>query len=125
MERCLGPVSGMHRTRAGARLATLPHAARVTRGPHCGFPAGCLFEVLGLLVGAGGVVHVCGQVAGRVAARIASGELRPGARLPAERDLAAEYGGSADTVRRAVAVLRERGLIVALTGRGSYVAECR
>jgi hypothetical protein len=49
------------------------------------------------------------------------GFLRPGARLPAERDLAAEYGVSADTVRRAIAVLRERALIVTLTGRGSYV----
>jgi len=70
-------------------------------------------------------VHVYVQVADHIAARIASGDLRPGARLPAERDLAAEYGVSTDTVRRAVAVLRERGLIVTLTGRGSYVAESR
>src|SRR6266566_6120676 len=33
MKRCLGPVSGMHRTRAEARLATLPNAARDTHGP--------------------------------------------------------------------------------------------
>ena len=35
-------------------------------------------------------VHVYVQVADHIAARIASGDLRPGARLPAERDLAAE-----------------------------------
>jgi GntR family transcriptional regulator len=68
-------------------------------------------------------VHVYVQLADHIAARIAAGDLQPGARLPAERDLAAEYGVSTDTVRRAVAVLRERALIVTLTGRGSYVNE--
>ena len=68
-------------------------------------------------------IHVYVQVANHIAGRIATGDLAPGARLPAERDLAAEYGVSADTVRRAVAVLRERALVVTLTGRGSYVAE--
>ena len=33
MKRCLGPVSGMRQTRTGARLATLPNAARDTHGP--------------------------------------------------------------------------------------------
>jgi len=32
------------------------------------------------------------QVADHIAARIASGDVAPGARLPAERDLATEYG---------------------------------
>ena len=68
-------------------------------------------------------MHVYVQLADHIAGRIAAGDLRPGARLPAERDLAAEYGVSADTVRRAVVVLRERALVVTLTGRGSYVAE--
>ena len=68
-------------------------------------------------------VHIYVQLADHIAGRIAGGDLRPGARLPAERDLAAEYGVSIDTVRRAVVMLRDRGLIVTLTGRGSYVAE--
>jgi DNA-binding GntR family transcriptional regulator len=68
-------------------------------------------------------VHVYVQLADHIAGRIAAENLRPGARLPAERDLAAEYGVSADTVRRAVVVLCERRLIVTLTGRGSFVAE--
>lgn len=62
-------------------------------------------------------------VADHIAARIAAGDLSPGARLPAERDLAAEYGVAYMTVRRASAVLRERGLIVTVHGRGTYVAE--
>lgn len=62
-------------------------------------------------------------LADHLAARIAAGELRPGARLPSERDLAAEYGVAYMTVRRAAALLRERGLIVTVHGRGTYVAE--
>jgi GntR family transcriptional regulator len=62
------------------------------------------------------------QVADHIAGRIASGDLPAGSRLPAERDLAAEYGVSYDTVRRATAVLRERGLIVTVHGRGTYVS---
>ncbi len=45
-----------------------------------------------------------------------------GARLPAERDLAAEYGVAYDTIRRATALLRERGLIQTVHGRGTFVA---
>ena len=63
-ERCLGPVSGMHRTRAGARLATLPNAARGTHGPHCGLSAGRFFEVLGQCVSAGGVERLAGCAGG-------------------------------------------------------------
>jgi DNA-binding GntR family transcriptional regulator len=61
------------------------------------------------------------QVADHLAARIGAGELAAGARLPAERDMAAEYGVSYDTVRRAAAVLRDRGLIITIVGRGTFV----
>ena len=60
-------------------------------------------------------------VAEHIAARIAAGELKPGARLPAERDLAAEYGVSLATGRRAVRVLRERGMLVTLPVKGTFV----
>ncbi len=49
------------------------------------------------------------RVADDIAARIASGELKPGARLRSERDLAEHYEVSYGTVRRAMEVLRERG----------------
>jgi DNA-binding GntR family transcriptional regulator len=61
------------------------------------------------------------QVADHITARIEDGELRPGARLPAERDLAVEYGVAYDTIRRATALLRERGLIITIIGRGTFV----
>ncbi|MBQ1165560.1 GntR family transcriptional regulator, partial [Streptomyces sp. A73] len=37
-------------------------------------------------------VYVYGQVADDIARRVDAGQLQPGARLPAERDLAEEYG---------------------------------
>jgi DNA-binding GntR family transcriptional regulator len=63
------------------------------------------------------------QVADHIAARIASGDLAPGSRLPAERSLATEYGVAYDTIRRATSVLRERNLIVTVHGRGTFVIE--
>lgn len=62
------------------------------------------------------------QVADHITGRIEAGELQPGARLPAERDMAAEYGVAYDTIRRATAVLRERGLIITIIGRGTFIA---
>jgi DNA-binding GntR family transcriptional regulator len=61
------------------------------------------------------------QVADHITARIEAGELAPGARLPAERDLATEYGVAYDTIRRATALLRDRRLIITIVGRGTYV----
>ena len=61
------------------------------------------------------------QIADDIAARIASGELRPGARLLSERALADYYGRSYQTVRRAMEVLRDRELITTIHGRGTFV----
>jgi DNA-binding GntR family transcriptional regulator len=63
------------------------------------------------------------QVASHLAGRIESGRLAPGTRLPAERDLARFYGVAYDTIRRATAELRERGLIVTVHGRGTFVVQ--
>jgi len=63
------------------------------------------------------------QVAEHIAARIEVGDLRRGQRLPAERDLASEYGVAYTTIRSATRLLREHGMIVTMHGRGTYVAE--
>jgi len=63
------------------------------------------------------------QVADHITARIESGELAPGTRLPPERELATVYGVAYDTIRRASELLRERELIVTVHGRGTFVAE--
>ena len=61
------------------------------------------------------------RVADDIAARITSGELAAGARLRSERDLAEYYEVAYGTIRRAMRVLRERGLIETIQGRGTYV----
>jgi DNA-binding GntR family transcriptional regulator len=61
------------------------------------------------------------RVADDIAARVASGELASGARLRSERDLAEYYGVSYGTIRHAMKVLRERGLITTIHGRGTFI----
>jgi DNA-binding GntR family transcriptional regulator len=63
------------------------------------------------------------QVADAVEARIADGSLQPDRPIPSEQDLADEYGVSRGSVRHAVAVLRDRGLVVTVPGRGTYVVK--
>jgi GntR family transcriptional regulator len=65
--------------------------------------------------------YVYAEMANHLALRIRARDLRPGARLPGERDLAEEYGVAVGTARRAVEELRERGLAVTLPGKGTYV----
>ena len=55
--------------------------------------------------------------------KIASGELGPGARLPTEADLCAEYEVSRTVVREAIARLRSAGLVIPQQGRGMFVSE--
>jgi len=62
------------------------------------------------------------RVADWIESRIKSGELESGSRLPPERELAQDTGVAYDTVRRAAVLLRERGLIITVHGRGTYVA---
>jgi DNA-binding GntR family transcriptional regulator len=56
-----------------------------------------------------------------VTKRIASGEYGPGSRLPSESGFCAEFGLSPMTVRRALNILSERGLIWTEQGRGTFV----
>ncbi|MFF3210575.1 GntR family transcriptional regulator [Streptomyces sp. NPDC002886] len=52
-----------------------------------------------------------------------SGKLPAGARLPSEAELCETHGVARMTARRAVAVLRERGLVVTEWGKGSRVVD--
>lgn len=49
------------------------------------------------------------------------GALPAGARLPGERDLAAEYGVAIGTARSAIEVLREKGLVTTKPAKGTFV----
>jgi DNA-binding FadR family transcriptional regulator len=53
--------------------------------------------------------------------KIASGELAPGAKLPSEAELIAEYAVSRTVVREAVSRLQAEGLVETFQGRGSFV----
>lgn len=54
-------------------------------------------------------------------ARITSGELRPGDRIPPERRLEEMYGLSRTTVRQAVTELVQRGVLQRIQGKGTFV----
>lgn len=63
------------------------------------------------------------QIARHVAKAIDSGDLAPGDRIPAGRDLAEDWQVGYSTVMHAMAVLRERGAIVTAQGKGTFVTE--
>ncbi|GAB3443215.1 GntR family transcriptional regulator [Actinophytocola sediminis] len=78
------------------------------------------------LIEHGSAVPLWRQVADDIAARIESGELPPGARLPAELELAEIYGVARGTVRRAALELRkDSGVLVVSRGLGTFVARER
>lgn len=54
---------------------------------------------------------------------ILRGILRPGERLPSERELAERMGVSRPSLREAVAALQEKGLLATRAGAGIYVAD--
>lgn len=57
-------------------------------------------------------------VLGAIEAKLASGELAPGGRLPPERQLAGDLGVGRSSIREAVRVLEALGLIRTATGSG-------
>lgn len=69
--------------------------------------------------------RIYARISADIASRIAGGEFRVGARLPAERDLAAAYGASRPTVREAIIALEVDGLVEVRQGSGVYVTADR
>ena len=63
------------------------------------------------------------SVTRQIEALILQGILRPGERLPAERELSERLGVSRPSLREAVADLQEAGLLVSRAGSGIFVAE--
>ncbi|GAA2510947.1 GntR family transcriptional regulator [Pilimelia columellifera] len=61
------------------------------------------------------------QLAGLIRDQIRSGELPPGTRVPTEVELRKRYDVSRNTVRDALEVLRNEGLLISSQGRGAWV----
>ncbi len=61
------------------------------------------------------------RIVAELTSEIGSGRYGPGDRIPSESDLCQRFGVARETARRAVAVLRERGLVETEWGRGSRV----
>lgn len=63
------------------------------------------------------------QIVQQIEDSILKGHLKPGDQLPAERELAQQFGVSRTAVREAVKALREKGLVEAYSGRGTFVRD--
>jgi len=63
------------------------------------------------------------QIVRQIEESVLNGSLKPGDQLPAERDLAQRLGVSRTAVREAVKTLREKGLVEAYSGRGTFITD--
>jgi GntR family transcriptional regulator len=61
------------------------------------------------------------RLAAEILADIRAQGLEPGARLRSERELASGYGVAYQTLRKAMKVLAERGIVESVHGQGTYV----
>jgi GntR family transcriptional repressor for pyruvate dehydrogenase complex len=61
------------------------------------------------------------QIVQQIEESITNGALKEGDQLPAERELAQQFGVSRTAVREAVKALREKGLVEAYPGRGTFI----
>lgn len=63
------------------------------------------------------------QIVQQIEDSILKGALKAGDQLPAERELAQNFGVSRTAVREAVKALREKGLVEAYSGRGTFITD--
>ena len=63
------------------------------------------------------------QIVQQVEESIHKGVMKPGDQLPPERELAEQFGVSRTAVREAVKALREKGLVEAYHGRGTFITD--
>lgn len=63
------------------------------------------------------------QIAAELRERIRSGKIPPGRRIPSLVELEQQYHVARDTLRKAVKVLRDEGLVETVPGMGVYVVD--
>jgi DNA-binding GntR family transcriptional regulator len=69
----------------------------------------------------GSIVPIYQQIADALRLGISTGKYPPGRALPSETELADQLGVARLTVRKAVRVLAEEGLVAVVKGRGAFV----
>ncbi|MEU7860195.1 winged helix-turn-helix domain-containing protein [Nonomuraea sp. NPDC049141] len=69
-----------------------------------------------------GPVPLYRQLADLLRTQIADGTLPPNRPIPTEQRLMHEHEVGRDTVRKAIGILREEGFVIAIQGRGTFVA---
>ncbi|GAA1772776.1 GntR family transcriptional regulator [Streptomonospora arabica] len=65
------------------------------------------------------------QIAAALRERIADGTIPPGRRIPSLVELEAEFGAARDTLRKAVQLLKDEGLVETVQGMGIFVVSDR
>jgi DNA-binding GntR family transcriptional regulator len=63
------------------------------------------------------------QIADILRGRIKSGDIPPGRRIPSLTELEQEFEVARDTLRKAVQVLKDEGLVETVSGMGIYVRD--
>lgn len=63
------------------------------------------------------------QIAEDLTARIEAGEYEPGTQLPTYHTLSQLYSVSYATIARVIVLLRDRGVVIGIPGRGVFVPE--
>lgn len=61
------------------------------------------------------------QIVKQIEESVLKGILKPGDQLPAERELAEQFGVSRTAVREAIKALSEKGLVESCSGRGTFI----
>src|SRR6202049_291694 len=61
------------------------------------------------------------QIVRQIEESVLKGDLKEGDQLPAERELAQQFGVSRTAVREAIKALHEKGLVDAFPGRGTFI----
>lgn len=65
---------------------------------------------------------LCRQIVADIKSRIDSGQLRVDDQIGSQQELALRYGGSLNTVKKALADLITEGVLYSRVGKGTYVA---
>src|ERR1700676_5227009 len=96
------------------------YSSQTIASPPAGFASGAGGKAVYKLVRTSRLYE---QIVQQIEESIVKGTLKAGDQLPAERELAQRFGVSRTAVREAVKALREKGLVEAYSGRGTFITD--